>query len=113
MERYRGAAPGDARSRQPRDTDDVHQPEQVKLDKDNEQVRYTHRNLCSLDAQAYVLSAGLTCFRACAQHMSWIFHRAQERAAQFKIQGVTYKLTMQASAPSLALAVLTPSLCRW
>ena len=28
-------------------------------------------------------------------HMSWVFHRACERAAQFSISGVTYSLTMQ------------------
>merc|ERR1719400_96419 len=29
------------------------------------------------------------------EHMSWIFNRAVERAEQFKIEGVTYNLTMQ------------------
>jgi len=29
------------------------------------------------------------------EHMSWIFNRAQERAERFKIEGVTYNLTMQ------------------
>lgn len=29
------------------------------------------------------------------QHMSWIFRRAEERAKQYKIEGVTYNLTMQ------------------
>eukprot|EP01006_Ploeotia_vitrea_P023055 TRINITY_DN55503_c0_g1_i1.p1 TRINITY_DN55503_c0_g1~~TRINITY_DN55503_c0_g1_i1.p1 ORF type:complete len:455 (+),score=267.34 TRINITY_DN55503_c0_g1_i1:107-1366(+) len=30
-----------------------------------------------------------------AQHMSWIYQRSLERAKQFGIEGVTYKLTMQ------------------
>ena len=29
------------------------------------------------------------------EHMSWIFNRATERAQKFKIEGVTYNLTMQ------------------
>jgi molybdopterin/thiamine biosynthesis adenylyltransferase len=30
-----------------------------------------------------------------SHHMSWIFNRSQDRASRFKIEGVTYKLTMQ------------------
>ncbi len=29
------------------------------------------------------------------EHMSWIFNRAVERADKFKIEGVTYNLTMK------------------
>jgi ubiquitin-activating enzyme E1 C len=49
----------------PKDKDDQTQPAKVKLDKDD------------------------------PHHMSWIMHRAEERANKFGIKGVTYNLTMQ------------------
>lgn len=50
---------------EPKGPDDSFHPAAVKLDKDD------------------------------PQHLSWIMHRAEERAAHFGIKGVTYQLTMQ------------------
>lgn len=49
----------------PKDANDTHKPDGVKLDKDD------------------------------VEHMSWLFNSALARAQHFKIEGVTYNLTMQ------------------
>lgn len=38
---------------------------------------------------------GVTLDKDDVEHMSWIYHRALERAKEFNIEGVTYNLTMQ------------------
>ena len=41
------------------------------------------------------------------KHISWIFHKAQERAEEYNISGVTYRLTQgQHPDPSFGLSLL-------